>query len=260
MYLASNPPFWLRQVFGNNAHDRFWGQVLRWAVASDLPAGGKFVRFVLPASPPRTKQASPSSSPRASSAKTSHLTPASPSTPAIPSGGKGESRHRTPTSSRIPRRFSPPATKTAYPLPQVHSPPPGDVRAKISPPPGPRSRTPPSANDPSATQKTYPSQIKILPQPRRRTAAGHEHRSRPPRPRRPRPAMASPSMPTTPTSSPAHLHPHRTHTEEVPPNRSASSPPPTPKGPSSPTGPTSPLFALLLTIEWATSENALGLV
>jgi hypothetical protein len=35
----------MRQVNGTNAHDRFWGQVLRWAVGSDLPAGGKFVRF-----------------------------------------------------------------------------------------------------------------------------------------------------------------------------------------------------------------------
>ncbi len=26
-------------------HERFWGQVLRWAVGSDLPAGGKYVRF-----------------------------------------------------------------------------------------------------------------------------------------------------------------------------------------------------------------------
>jgi hypothetical protein len=45
LYLASDQSWRLRQVYGTNAHDRFWGQVLRWAVASDLPAGGKFVRF-----------------------------------------------------------------------------------------------------------------------------------------------------------------------------------------------------------------------
>jgi len=45
LYLAADQSWRLRQVYGTNAHDRFWGQVLRWAVASDLPAGGKFVRF-----------------------------------------------------------------------------------------------------------------------------------------------------------------------------------------------------------------------
>jgi hypothetical protein len=45
LYLASDQTWRLRQVYGTNVHDRFWGQVLRWAVGSDLPAGGKFVRF-----------------------------------------------------------------------------------------------------------------------------------------------------------------------------------------------------------------------
>jgi hypothetical protein len=30
---------------GANLHERFWGQVIRWVAQSDLPAGGKFVRF-----------------------------------------------------------------------------------------------------------------------------------------------------------------------------------------------------------------------
>jgi hypothetical protein len=45
LYLASDQTWRLRQVYGTNVQDRFWGQVLRWAVGSDLPAGGKFVRF-----------------------------------------------------------------------------------------------------------------------------------------------------------------------------------------------------------------------
>ena len=45
LYLSSDQSWRLRQVYGTNVHDRFWGQVLRWAVGSDLPAGGKFVRF-----------------------------------------------------------------------------------------------------------------------------------------------------------------------------------------------------------------------
>ncbi len=45
LYLASDQTWRLRQVNGDNMHERFWGQVLRWAVGSDLPAGGKFVRF-----------------------------------------------------------------------------------------------------------------------------------------------------------------------------------------------------------------------
>jgi hypothetical protein len=45
LYLSSDQTWRLRQVGGVNLHDRFWGQVLNWAVGSDLPAGGKYVRF-----------------------------------------------------------------------------------------------------------------------------------------------------------------------------------------------------------------------
>lgn len=45
LHLASDQSWRLRQVQGHNIHDRFWGQVVRWAVGSELPAGGKFVRF-----------------------------------------------------------------------------------------------------------------------------------------------------------------------------------------------------------------------
>ncbi|HVS70183.1 MAG TPA: vWA domain-containing protein [Phycisphaerae bacterium] len=57
LYLSSDQSWRLRQVFGQNAHDRFWGEVLRWAVGSDLPAGGKFIRFG--ASQPRYTQDQP---------------------------------------------------------------------------------------------------------------------------------------------------------------------------------------------------------
>jgi hypothetical protein len=45
MYLASDQTWRLRQVNGENLHERFWGQVIRWAAGNDLPAGGKFLRF-----------------------------------------------------------------------------------------------------------------------------------------------------------------------------------------------------------------------
>ena len=45
MYLASDQTWRLRQVNGQNLQDQFWGQVVRWAAGSDLPAGGKLVRF-----------------------------------------------------------------------------------------------------------------------------------------------------------------------------------------------------------------------
>lgn len=45
MYLAGDATWRLRQVNGVNYHERFWGQVIRWVVASDLPAGGEYVRF-----------------------------------------------------------------------------------------------------------------------------------------------------------------------------------------------------------------------
>jgi hypothetical protein len=45
MYLSADATWRWRQVEGLNLHERFWGQVIRWAVGSDLPAGGQFVRF-----------------------------------------------------------------------------------------------------------------------------------------------------------------------------------------------------------------------
>ena len=52
MYLASPQTWRLRyvQTPGSDSHiedlhRRFWGQVVRWAVGNDLPAGGKFVKF-----------------------------------------------------------------------------------------------------------------------------------------------------------------------------------------------------------------------
>ena len=45
MYLAGDATWRLRQVNGQNLHERFWGQVVRWVVGNDLPAGGQFVRF-----------------------------------------------------------------------------------------------------------------------------------------------------------------------------------------------------------------------
>ena len=52
LYLASPQTWRFRYVQTpgddshiEDAHRRFWGQVVRWAVGNDLPAGGKFVRF-----------------------------------------------------------------------------------------------------------------------------------------------------------------------------------------------------------------------
>ena len=45
MYLASDSTWRMRQVSGQNPHERFWGQVIRWVVDNELPAGGKLVRF-----------------------------------------------------------------------------------------------------------------------------------------------------------------------------------------------------------------------
>lgn len=45
LYLASDQTWRLRNVGGDDLDSRFWGQVIRWAVGSDLPAGGRFVRF-----------------------------------------------------------------------------------------------------------------------------------------------------------------------------------------------------------------------
>jgi hypothetical protein len=57
LYLASDQTWRLRQVAGENVEDRFWGQVIRWAVGNDLPAGGRFVRFG--ANRPRYQQGDP---------------------------------------------------------------------------------------------------------------------------------------------------------------------------------------------------------
>ena len=45
MYLASDSTWRMRQVAGQNPHERFWGQVIRWVVDNELPAGGKLARF-----------------------------------------------------------------------------------------------------------------------------------------------------------------------------------------------------------------------
>ena len=45
LYLASDQTWRWRYLAGENGQDRFWGQVVRWSVGADLPAGGKFVRF-----------------------------------------------------------------------------------------------------------------------------------------------------------------------------------------------------------------------
>jgi hypothetical protein len=45
MYLASDSTWRMRQVAGQNPHERFWGQVIRWVVDNELPAGGKLIRF-----------------------------------------------------------------------------------------------------------------------------------------------------------------------------------------------------------------------
>ena len=45
MYLASDSTWRMRQVGGQNPHERFWGQVVRWVVDNELPAGAKWVRY-----------------------------------------------------------------------------------------------------------------------------------------------------------------------------------------------------------------------
>jgi hypothetical protein len=44
IYLSGPDTYRLRYLRGDALHYRFWGQLLRWAVASDLSAGTKFVR------------------------------------------------------------------------------------------------------------------------------------------------------------------------------------------------------------------------
>lgn len=45
VYLAGPETYRLRFLRGDRLHYRFWGQLLRWVVASDLAAGAKFVRI-----------------------------------------------------------------------------------------------------------------------------------------------------------------------------------------------------------------------
>jgi hypothetical protein len=45
MYLASDSTWRMRQVAGANAHERFWGQVVRFVVDQELPAGTKWLRY-----------------------------------------------------------------------------------------------------------------------------------------------------------------------------------------------------------------------
>lgn len=45
LYLASDSTWRMRQVNGQNPHELFWGQLIRWVVGNELPAGGKLVRF-----------------------------------------------------------------------------------------------------------------------------------------------------------------------------------------------------------------------
>ncbi len=45
LYLASDQTWRLRYVHGQDVQNNFWSQVTRWAAGSELPAGGKYVRF-----------------------------------------------------------------------------------------------------------------------------------------------------------------------------------------------------------------------
>ena len=45
VYLSGPEIYRLRVLRGDRLHFRFWGQLLRWAIASDLAAGTKFVRI-----------------------------------------------------------------------------------------------------------------------------------------------------------------------------------------------------------------------
>jgi len=45
VYLAAPESFRLRFLRGDRLHYRFWGQLVRWAIAADLAAGSKFVRI-----------------------------------------------------------------------------------------------------------------------------------------------------------------------------------------------------------------------
>jgi hypothetical protein len=45
LYVASDQTWRWRYLNGEDGQERFWGQVVRWSVGADLPAGGKYVRF-----------------------------------------------------------------------------------------------------------------------------------------------------------------------------------------------------------------------
>ncbi|MEI8196697.1 MAG: hypothetical protein WCI73_12435, partial [Phycisphaerae bacterium] len=45
VYMASDQTWRLHNVAGHDLASRFWSQLIRWSAGSDLPAGGRFVRF-----------------------------------------------------------------------------------------------------------------------------------------------------------------------------------------------------------------------
>ena len=45
VYLSGPDTYRLRFLRGDTLHDRFWGQLIRWSIASDLAAGSEFVRI-----------------------------------------------------------------------------------------------------------------------------------------------------------------------------------------------------------------------
>ena len=57
LYLASDESWRWRNLNWHDGHSQFWGQVVRWAVGSELPAGGRYVRFG--ANRPRYQQTDP---------------------------------------------------------------------------------------------------------------------------------------------------------------------------------------------------------
>ncbi len=57
VYLSSPDSYRLRFLRGDRLHYRFWGQLLRWAIASDLASGTKFVRVKTDKSQYRTREA-----------------------------------------------------------------------------------------------------------------------------------------------------------------------------------------------------------
>ncbi|MGN6370050.1 MAG: hypothetical protein ACTHN5_17475 [Phycisphaerae bacterium] len=148
MYLASDQSWRLRQVYGTNAHDRFWGQVLRWAVASDLPAGGKFVRFG--SSQPTYQQGQPVViTARVLREDLTPYTGLSFYAHAVPTGGNGD--------TAIDAHFVESPDAPGYYRATLGGLSPGDVEISLQGPEVERLLN----NDPSASQKTL--QIRILP-------------------------------------------------------------------------------------------------